>query len=258
MFFRSNLVLLLLAIASYSRSMAADSVTELKIQADKGDPAAQLELANRLIGSSERELWLRRAAGQGYAPAQGQLGWMLLMRSRTSTKAQDQERLGEESVHWSTLAALQGDTRGQADLSDLYLEGKWVKQDFLEAYKWGELASRGSSLNAASVLGGWKRDAAVLKMSPDQIAEAKKRVEQFRPRAADKQDIPRPVWLNQLRLSGLSGTPHKRFAMINGTTLAKGETGAVRLDNRKVQVQCREIHENSVVLEVEGYTVELR
>ena len=55
-----------------------------------------------------------------------------------------------------------------------------------------------------------------------------------------------------LKLGGLLAEGTSRRAIINGVTFAPGETQAVKLRNRTVQVRCREIREDSVVLEVDG------
>ena len=55
-----------------------------------------------------------------------------------------------------------------------------------------------------------------------------------------------------LKLGGLLVAGESRRAIINGVTFAPGETQAVKLRNRTVQVRCREIHEDGVALEVDG------
>jgi len=132
----------------------APTLAEIKIAADAGDPVAQDKLAERM-DSAQAEIWYRKAAGQGYAHAQGRLGNMLLMRSRMSFSLKPDARaaIAEAAVKWITLAANQGDKQGQANLADVCLEDKLVKQDLIEAYKWGELTTRSktSSLVAAEV-----------------------------------------------------------------------------------------------------------
>jgi hypothetical protein len=54
----------------------------------------------------------------------------------------------------------------------------------MNAYKWGELASRGPQFEPSSITGKSVRDAAILKMSAAQIEEARKRVENFKPTPA--------------------------------------------------------------------------
>jgi hypothetical protein len=55
-----------------------------------------------------------------------------------------------------------------------------------------------------------------------------------------------------LTLRGISGTPKRRFALINDKTLQPNEKGTVRLADTNVVVQCLSISSNSVVIQVLG------
>ena len=179
---------------------------------------------------------------------------MLLTRSRSDDgTAADRAAWGAEAVKWLMLAANQGDKRGQVDMADVLLTGKLVKQDLIEAYKWSDLAAHGSTDEAAIASCGSIRDAAVLKMSADQITEAKKRVADFKPQAPRKEEWVAPVWDGQVKLTGLSGAPGHRLAILNGKTFAQGESGEVKANGKIIQVHCLEIRENSVVAEIEGF-----
>lgn len=56
----------------------------------------------------------------------------------------------------------------------------------------------------------------------------------------------------QLALKGISGPANRRFALINNQTLAAGELASVRVPSGLVKVRCWEIHDNSVVVSIEG------
>jgi hypothetical protein len=55
-----------------------------------------------------------------------------------------------------------------------------------------------------------------------------------------------------LILRGISGTPQRRFALVNDATLEKGEQAKVRVGSSNVVVRCLEISNASVVLSVNG------
>ncbi len=55
-----------------------------------------------------------------------------------------------------------------------------------------------------------------------------------------------------LVLRGISGTSQRRFALINDTTLEKGEQAKVRVGSSNVVVRCVEISDASVVLSIAG------
>ncbi len=244
-----------LAVAAITTSTAqqrgnAPTLAEIKIAADAGDPVAQTDLAERMgYGSAECERLLRKAADQNYAPAQGKLGHMLLNRSRMSLGRTPEQRaaLGKEALKWSTLAAGQGNKRGQADLASIFLEGKLVKQDLIEAYKWGDLATEAGPFDTAGVGGRSWRDQAILKMNAEQMAEARRRVAAFVPR-----QLTEPPWLKEIKLKGINGPAERRMAMINNQTFMKGDVLPVSVGDKKIQVRCVEVHADSVLVAIEG------
>jgi TPR repeat protein len=263
-----NRIIVILAFAATSAfaQQPAPTLEQIKIAADAGDPAAQDKLAERVgWDSPQGEVLYRKAATQGYVHAQGQLGHILLMRSgstfplfglkpdaQAATNAA-RAAINDEAVKWITLAANQGDKQGQADLADLCLEGKLVKRDLIEAYKWGELASQGMpefyipADRPRSI-----RDAAILKMNADQIAEAHKRVAAFTPHKPGKDELPEPAWVKKIKLNGISGPDDKRLAMIGNHTFEKGERGTVNIDRQSVVIQCLEITATTATISIEG------
>jgi hypothetical protein len=61
-----------------------------------------------------------------------------------------------------------------------------------------------------------------------------------------------PAWLSQLKLSGLSGVPDHPLAVINDKTLSPGEECDLKLKGRIIHLQCLEIHEQSVSVQIQG------
>jgi Sel1 repeat len=237
--------------------LSAPTLAEIKVAADAGNPVAQDKLAVAYLSrmdTADAEIWYRKAAEQGYAHSQGQLGHILLMRSQTSfnLKSTDRAAMQDEALKWIVPAANQGDHQGQADLASLYLNGKLLKQDLVEAYKWGELASRGSMIDVAAIQGGSIRNAAILKMSAAQIAEAQNRVAAFVPHKPQKSDLPEPAWVQKIKLGGISGTATNRFALINDQTFQAGDQSVIKVGEKRVSVHCLEIKESSVVISIEG------
>src|ERR1039458_3104388 len=262
------IVTLTFAAACVFAQPTAPTLEQIKIAADAGDPVAQDKLAERMgWDSAQAEVLYRKAAGQGYVHAQGQLGHILLMRSRSTfplfglkpdaRAAIDDARaaIADEAIKWITLAANQGDKRGQADFASIYLEGKLVKQDLVEAYKWAELYSKDLPYDvyvATCPAGPSTRDAAILKMNADQIAEARRRVAAFVPHQPQKSELPEPAWVKKIKLNGISGTPAKRFATIWNQTFEKGERRTVKIDGQPVIIQCLEITDSSATVSIEG------
>jgi hypothetical protein len=239
---------------------SAPVLAEIKIAADAGDPAAQDKLAEKFLARSDvaqAELWYRKAAEQGFAHPQGRLGSILLKRSRSSgnMNPEDRDVVRADAVKWITLAANQGDKRGQADFADICLEGKLVKQDLVEAYKWGELAAQGPKNDSATRGGRSTRDGATLKMNAAQIAEARRRVAAFVPHQVKPSEIPAvpdPAWVKQIKLNGISGAGARRLAIINNQTFQRGDELKVKIAEKSVKVRCVEVKESSVLITIEG------
>jgi hypothetical protein len=117
----------------------------------------------------EAARWYLKAAEQGHAEAQHNLGTMY------------QSGLGvgqdhAKAVQWYQRAAEQGYAAAQHNLGVMYLAGQGVAQDTLRAHMWFDLASR-RGLEAARK----GRDAAASELTPDQIAEAQRLVREWKP-----------------------------------------------------------------------------
>lgn len=249
---------LLFAATCAFAQLAQPSLEEIKAAAEAGDPAAQDKLAERFVmraDSAQAEVWYRKSAAQGYAHAQGQLGHMLYIHTRTSIGLKPDARaaMGDEAVKWLTLAANQGNAQAQADLADICLQGKLVKQDLIEAYKWGELATHGGGVvNFPGIEGRSARDSAILKMTSDQIEEGKRRVAAFKPHTPQKSEMPVPAWVKQIKLTGISGGPDKRFAIIGKETLEQGESRTIKIGGNTVTIKCLEITDTTATISVDG------
>ena len=55
-----------------------------------------------------------------------------------------------------------------------------------------------------------------------------------------------------LVLKGISGTPQRRFALINDRTFEPMERGRVRFGHTNIWVRCLEIRDHSVIIQAEG------
>jgi hypothetical protein len=63
--------------------------------------------------------------------------------------------------------------------------------------------------------------------------------------------FPRPKYTD-LVLKGISGNASRRLAMINDVTFASNERGKVRIAESNLTLHCLEIHQNSVVVQLQG------
>jgi hypothetical protein len=218
---------------------SAATLGELKVAAEKGDPAAQEEYADRSIGVSggkEAEKYYRRAAASGRATAQAKLGHQLFSRYQMGfgMKQADRNAVGKESLIWLKKGSEQGVALAQADYAKVHLEGKLVRKDLVEAYKWGALAAKSLGFGLERVAGQVVRDLAVREMTAVQIADGDRRVASFRPGAGRGSPAVDPA----LRLRGVVGSGKKRLALINGKTLSQGEGATLDLPGGRTTIRC--------------------
>ena len=114
-----------------------------------------------------------RAAEQGDAGAQFVLG----LRYYTGMGASQDYA---EAARWLHRAADQGHAAGQFWLGGLYRDGYGVAQDLVSAHLWLDLASRSTGrIHEAAVE---RRDAVAALMTRGELAEARRRAREWKPR----------------------------------------------------------------------------
>ena len=123
---------------------------------------------------AEAVKWYRKAAEQGNAPAQVNLG---VRYNEGQGVPQDYA----ESVKWYRLAAEQGIADAQFNLGLMYGKGEGVPQDYVEAHRWFNLAASrvtGEDSNRFRK----PRDLVAKKMTSAQIAEAQRLAREWKPK----------------------------------------------------------------------------
>lgn len=85
-------------------------------------------------------LW-RKAALEGYAPAQARLGDIL-----------DKSEEDKEAVEWYRKAAVQGHAAGEYGLGQMYLKGEGVEKDVEKARTYIQLAAEKNNLQAVVMM----------------------------------------------------------------------------------------------------------
>lgn len=110
--------------------------------------------------SKQAVTWFRKAAEQGDASAQYNLG---LMYDKGRGVAQDDK----QAVAWYRKAAEQGDVDAQRILGMMYDNGVGVVQDNKLAYVWSSVSAANGDVKAAT-----NRDLFAKRLSPAVLAEA--------------------------------------------------------------------------------------
>ncbi len=126
----------------------ADLVSRLVASANGGNVAdefrlGQLYVRGRGVPTDETAAlgWFRKAADQGYAPAQALVG-------EAYRYGQGVTRSDATAIRWFRKAADQGFPSAQSSLGLMYAKGLGVPVDRVQAYKWLALA--------ASIDGNWR------------------------------------------------------------------------------------------------------
>ena len=121
--------------------------------ADTDSPAAQFCRAFCYLGGwgvrqnqTEAVRWMRKAAEQGFADAQDQLGLLYV-------QGQGVPKDMTEAIKWIRLAAEQGHTEAQGRLGACYAAGDGVRQDMAEAIRWTRKAAEQGLAEAQFTLG---------------------------------------------------------------------------------------------------------
>jgi uncharacterized protein len=135
--------------------------------AQAGDPRAQNAVGEMLLSGSsgnsgkasasrneaEATTWFRKAAFQGLARAQVNLGFMLERTDGIAAKAAK-----KEAARWYHRAALQGFAAGQHHLARLYAAGEGLSRDLAQAAFWYTKAINQNYASSQLAFGVMRRD----------------------------------------------------------------------------------------------------
>ena len=137
----------------YDNNQYTEAVVWYRKAADQGYAGAQFELGRCFANGwgvtkdyNEAVRWFRKAADQGHAEAQYELG---VCYEYGQGVTQDYN----EAVRWLRKAADQGDASAQNNLGYCYAHGRGVTQDYNEAVRWYRKATDQGNAAAQSNLG---------------------------------------------------------------------------------------------------------
>lgn len=158
----------------------AEAAKWYQLSADLGFAPAQYRLANFYEKGNgvERDLkkaqtWYQMAAEQGNASAMHNLAVLFAMKHEGVSDY-------DSSATWFKRAAEFGVRDSQYNLAILHARGNGVPQDLIESYKWFAIVAQSGDKDAAR-----KRDEVANALRPEQLEEARKRVEDWEPAPLD-------------------------------------------------------------------------
>ena len=121
--------------------------------------------------------WFRKAAEQGHAEAQYNLGVMY-------EDGRGVPRDYTAAMSWFRKAAEQGEAKAQFNVGIMYAHGQGVPRDDVQAHKWLDLASSHSGASEKEIRerAVRNRDILAARMTPAQIAEAQTLAREWKPK----------------------------------------------------------------------------
>ena len=230
--------------------MGFTDVAATKQKAEAGDPQAQLSLGNTLSSnfkSADALGWYRKAAQQGSVAAKSRIGEMLMFGATGIPSNQSVKANPTEGIRWTFEAATNRDAKALLNMSKALQNGIGVSTNLIEAYAWLQLYSENDS-----IVGRVWLNQLALKLDEQSLQKAHVMAEQFKagqwpalsPRRLAEGD-------SGLKLGGVTeGKPS--LAIINGKTLAEGETITIELKDGPLKVKCVQIKQNAVLISIEG------
>jgi len=120
---------------------------------------------------AEAAKWYRKAAMQGAASAQYNLGYMYL-------NGQGVPQNYAEAEKWYRKAADQGDADALGVLGLAYYLGKWVPKDLVQSYFWFSLAASRASGDERRRASDAK-DQVAKELTPEELKEARRMVREW-------------------------------------------------------------------------------
>jgi hypothetical protein len=223
--------------STVARAIEPGSIADLKLRAEAGDGGAQNQLAERYLASfyfADAVKWSEVAVTNEIVDAHWRLGEILLsgkpaFPKRSPAVTADPPR----AIRHLTKAANGGHIQAQVLLGQCYAQGRAVAVIQAEAYKWFAIASSRGNVVATAL-----RDQLALKISTATLREGDNRATAFTPRAAT-------IW-DDIVLQGLSLIGSNQLAIINGKSVAPGETVSIKIDSGTVRLRCTHIKGNQV------------
>jgi hypothetical protein len=234
-------------------TMGFGDVAAIKQRAEAGDAKARVDLGSLLVQNfkpAEALQWYRKAAEQGNTEAAYQVGHLLLFGAVGIPNDQTVKASPAEALSWTFRAATNHHANACWDMSKALQRGLGATTNLVETYAWLQLFAETPE---GSIVGRVELNTLALKLDTAAIQRAQSLVAQFkagnwqRPAA-----LATPESLTQLKLNGLTIGAKLSLAVINGKTVAEGESVQILFKPHPVLLKCLKIQEDSVQVAVEG------
>jgi hypothetical protein len=234
-------------------TMGFGDVAAIKQKAEAGDARAQVALGEALAAhfrATEALQWHKKAAVQGNIEAECHIGEMLLFGAPGSPSNLTVPPNQTEGIRWTFRAATNLHPRACRNMAKASRQGLGTTVNLVEAYAWLELFSETS---AGSIVGRVEMNELALTMDTSALRQAQNLAAQFK--AGNWQ---RPVARAipegdpRLKVNSINFGGKVPLAMINGKTLAEGESAKIFIKPFILKIKCLKIEKDAVRIAVEG------
>jgi TPR repeat protein len=222
----------------------------IKIQAEQGDVASQVKLADAYLSnfkSSDALEWYKTAAPKSLE-AQYQCGNLLLFGRPGIPQEKKVVANPAEGLKWTYSAAINGYKEAWRNMAKAQQGGVGCSTNLVEAYAWLSLLAE-----TGDIVGRVEMNNLALKLSSEEILHGKSIEQNMQsgrwPQLAIQKNAKSDLGL---KLNGLISSGANPMAAINGKTLAEGETANIKLKKGTVNVKCLKIDKDSVLILVDG------
>jgi len=172
---------------AYGRGDYAAALRHWRSEAERGNAAAQHNLSllyDRGDGVpqnfGEALKWTKAAAEQGNDAAQLRLGMI-------HAEGRGVKRDPAEAATWFRRAAEQGNPQAQYNMGAIYEQGRGAGRDLVQAHMWYNLAAANLGIGWDRADAFLSRDRVAALLTPDKLAEAQKRAQDWTPAAKPQQ-----------------------------------------------------------------------
>jgi len=234
-------------------TMGFGDIAAIKQKAVAGDAQAQVQLGNSLVSSfhpTEALDWYRKAANQGNVEAKYEVGKMLLFGAPGIPNELTVHPHPIEGARLTFAAATNLYPDALWDMAKACRQGLGVETNLVAAYAWLQLFSE---TTRGSIVGRVEMNDLALKLDTDALVDAEKLVVQFK---SGRWSTPAfrvfPMGDPRLKLNGISFGTKRPLAVLNGKTIAEGESATIHIKTETLTIKCVTIERDSVLVLVEG------
>jgi hypothetical protein len=257
-----SVVTIFLACNVWAQDRAAGTLTvgmgdiaAIRQKAEAGDAAAQVSLGNSLVSqfhAVDGMPWFRKAAEQGSAEGQYQLGQMLLFGAVGIPKEQMVKPSPVEGLRFTFMAATNFHAMACRNMAKALQQGLGTSTNLVESYAWLKLSA---DMPPGSIVSRVEMNQLALKLTSADLKRGEELFARFMARQWQPPVVRTvPEGDSRLKLSGITvGTTP--LAIINGKSFAAGESADVSISNGRLRLKCVSIEQNKVVVQLAGEEV---